>query len=257
MEAGESRDHRARDERGRSEGGTSVSVIVPTYREVENIPLLVERVESVARQSGLDLELLIVDDASDDGTPEAVTSMAKGDWLRLVRRSGERSLSGAVLDGLKLARSENLVVMDADLSHPPEAIPSLVAPLQEGTADFVIGSRFVAGGSIDQSWSALRRLNSWAARVLARPVTAVADPTSGFFALRRESFLSADPIDPIGYKIGLELLVKCGCSRVREVPIHFQDRQQGLTKLGWRQQVEYLEHLRRLIAYRWRNRPPS
>jgi len=110
----------------------SVSVIVPTYKEVENLPLLSERLERVRQNHNLSLELLIMDDDSQDGTEELVSSINK-DWITLVVRKKQRGLSQAVLEGLQSARGEVLVVMDADLSHPPEKIPEmLVARFRDG-----------------------------------------------------------------------------------------------------------------------------
>ena len=141
------------------------------------------------------------------------------------------------------------VVMDADLSHPPEAIPGMIARLDDG-ADFVIGSRYVSGGTTDSNWGLLRWLNSKVATWLARPLTRAKDPMAGFFALRRTTFERATALNPIGYKIGLELLVKCRCVRVDEVPIHFADRQHGESKLSFREQLRYLQHLGRLYSHR-------
>jgi dolichol-phosphate mannosyltransferase len=140
--------------------------------------------------------------------------------------------------------------MDADLSHPPEAIPGLLDALAEG-ADFVVGSRFVKGGSTDDDWGFFRWLNSRVATCLALPLTALKDPMSGFFALRRETFLAGREFNPIGYKIGLELLIKCDCRRVVEVPIHFADRRFGESKLSFREQLRYVQHLRRLYIYKY------
>ena len=235
----------------------SVSIIVPTYREVENVSVLIDRVKSVASAHGWDIEMLIVDDRSDDGTASVVEALGEGDWLRVIIRDGERSLSWAVIEGLRRATHDTLVVMDADLSHPPEAIPRLVEALREPGVDFVFGSRFVRGGATDPGWTAARRLNSLVARLLARPLISLRDPTSGFFALSRARFLAADELAPIGYKIGLELLVKCGCRNIREVPIRFSVRLNGKTKLGLTQRLQYIEHLRRLWAYRVRKRIAS
>ena len=135
-------------QQGRSK--RSVSVIVPTYKEVENLPLLTERLEEVRQKHHLSLELLIMDDDSQDGTEELVSSMDR-DWLTLVVRKEERGLSRAVLEGLRLARGDVLVVMDADLSHPPEQIPEMLVALEKG-ADFVMGSRYTPGGLTDNSW---------------------------------------------------------------------------------------------------------
>jgi dolichol-phosphate mannosyltransferase len=208
----------------------------------------------MAEAHRLSLEMLIVDDQSDDGTKEVVASLGEGDWVRLVVRQGPRNLSWAVIDGLRLATNEVFVVMDADLSHPPEAIPRLIGALAEPGVDFVFGSRHVEGSSTDQRWSVLRRADSMVARLLAMPLTRVRDPTSGFVAVRRETFRRARDLNPTGYKIGLELVVKCGCTNIREVPIHFSQRLHGTTKLGLRQRLQYLRHLKRLMVYRLRQR---
>ena len=228
--------------------GPTVSVVVPTFREVENIPALVERLGRV-RAAGLDLELLVVDDDSGDGTEELLAKLGVP-WCRLIVRKRDRGLSQAVLEGLRQARGDVFVVMDADLSHPPEKIPELVAALASG-ADFALGSRFAAGGSTDDDWGFYRWLNSRVATLLALPLTRVADPMSGFFALRRETFEAGRDLNPVGYKIGLELLVKCGCSRAVEIPIHFSDRRFGESKLSLKEQLKYLQHLRRLYNHRF------
>lgn len=225
-----------------------MSIVVPAFREAANIPELVERIERgvLPRVSGL--ELIIVDDHSRDGTAECVASLARA-WVRLIVRTDERGLSSAVLRGCAEAVNETIVVMDADLSHPPEAIPKMLEELARG-AEFVVGSRYIKGGSTDADWGVFRALNSRVATLLARPFTSINDPMSGFFALRRERFLSAKHVNPIGYKIGLELLVKCGCSRVAEVPIHFANRTRGESKLSMSEQVRYLRHLGRLMVFK-------
>src|SRR5207247_2034186 len=170
----------------------------------------------------------------------------------LLVRTANRGLSPAVLDGLRAARHDRLVVMDADLSHPPEKIPDLLAAL-EGGADFVIGSRYVPGGSTDAEWGLFRWLNSKLATLLARPLTSAKPPMAGFFAWRRGTFEAGVDLNPIGYKIGLELIVKCRCRKIAEVPIHFADRKVGQSKLSFREQLRYLQHLRRLFIYQYPN----
>jgi len=241
----------------RASADRSVSLVVPTFREVENIAALVDRVKAVARAHRLNVQMIVVDDRSDDGTVELVRKLADRDWLEILVRDGERSLSLSVLDGFRRARYDTLVVMDADLSHPPEAIPLLLEALHEPDVDFVVGSRFVPDGSIDPRWTMARRLYSYAARLLVRGLTSLRDPTSGFFALRRRCLSSADALTPIGYKIGLELLIKCRCRTVREVPIHFSERFRGTTKLGARQCLQYLRHILRLYVYRVKTRMKS
>ncbi len=224
-----------------------VSIVVPTYKEAENIRELVERVERAMEGLG-EFEIVIVDDNSADGTDEVVASLARG-WVRLHVRTEERGLSSAVLAGLARARFDTLVVMDADLSHPPEAVPAMVERIAQG-ADFVVGSRYVKGGSTDAAWSVYRHVNSRVATLMARPFTRLRDPMSGFFALRAEDYLATRDLSPVGYKIALELLVKGPFVRVVEVPIHFADRKRGTSKLGLREQALYLKHIARLAAWK-------
>jgi dolichol-phosphate mannosyltransferase len=171
--------------------------------------------------------------------------------VRLIVRKNRRGLSSAVLRGFSEARGWLLMCMDADLSHPPEAIAALVAAVNEPGVQFVLGSRYVAGGSTDRQWGVFRSLNSKVATLLARPFTQAKDPMSGFFVIPRSVFQEADELSPVGYKIGLELIVKCRCRRVREVPIHFADRKFGQSKLGLAEQFRYLRHLKRLADYKF------
>jgi dolichol-phosphate mannosyltransferase len=227
-----------------------VSVIVPTYREAENLPILVRALADALASTPGGYEILVVDDNSQDGTEEACAELAKSFPVRLLVRRQERGLASAVVHGMRAAAGTWLVVMDADLSHPPDAVPALLAPLRAGQADFVVGSRYVSGGSTEEGWGVYRWLNSKVATLLAWPLARVRDPMAGFFALPRQLFESAAPLDPIGYKIGLELLVKCRCRHVVEVPIHFRNRLHGQSKLSLREQVNYLRHLLRLYRFR-------
>ena len=226
-----------------------VTVIVPTYREVENLPLLIERIGKVRDEQGLDIDVLIMDDDSRDGSVELIAARPEK-WVQIVVRTADRGLSPAVLEGFNRGKGDVLVCMDADLSHPPEAIPAMLRKLDDG-ADFVVGSRYAAGGTTSDDWGVLRWINSRAATLLARPLTNLRDPMSGFFALARSTFLAGSNFNPIGYKIGLELLVKCRCERVNEVPIHFEDRRFGESKLTMKQQLLYLQHLRRLYIFKF------
>jgi dolichol-phosphate mannosyltransferase len=231
--------------------GPSVTVVVPTYKEVESIPHLVERLGAVRAGAGLDLELLLMDDQSRDGSEELVRALGLP-WVSMVVRDRDRGLSQAVLDGMRRSTRDVVVVMDADLSHPPEKIPQMLAALADG-AEFVVGSRFAKGGSTDDDWGLFRWLNSRVATLLALPLVSLKDPMSGFFALRRATFLAGRDLNPIGYKIGLELLVKCDCKRVVEVPIHFTDRRFGESKLTLKEQLRYLQHVRRLYNHVYGN----
>jgi len=229
----------------------SVTVVVPTYREVESIPHLIRRLAVLREQSGLDLDLLLMDDDSKDGSVELVESLGLP-WANMVVRHHDRGLSQAVLDGLRSANRPCVVVMDADLSHPPEKIPEMLLALEHG-ADLVVGSRFTPGGSTADDWGVVRWLNSRVATLLAMPLAKLKDPMSGFFAMRRATFLSGHDLNPVGYKIGLELLIKCDCKKVIEVPIHFSDRRHGKSKLTLREQLKYLQHLRRLYIHKYGN----
>jgi dolichol-phosphate mannosyltransferase len=229
----------------------TLSVVVPTYGEAENLGHLIPQISKVLGEHAIDHEIIVVDDDSGDGTEGVMTELrAAGHAARLISRVGERGLSSAVMRGFDEARGVYVLCMDADLSHPPAALPELLAALKSPGVDFVIGSRYVAGGGTDADWGLLRWLNSKGATLLARPFTTAKDPLAGFFALRRETYASAQKLNPIGYKIGLELIVKCNCRNIREVPIQFVDRRYGETKLNLREQLRYLQHLLRLACYK-------
>jgi dolichol-phosphate mannosyltransferase len=237
---------------------TAVSIIVPTYREADNIAPLVTRIAGALESAHTDYEVVIVDDNSRDGINDVVDRLvSEGFPVRLIVRTQERGLSSAVLHGFRAARGDLLVCMDADLSHPPEALPEIIEVLRSGQADFVIGSRYARGGTTDEAWGVFRWVNSRVATLLARPLTRVKDPMAGFFALPRELFERAGPLDPIGYKIALELLVKCPHRKVAEVPIHFSNRVRGSSKLNIREQLRYLRHVARLCRYRLTQRSSS
>ena len=228
---------------------STIDVVVPTFREALNIPLLIDRLAVLKSSSAPHLHLTIVDDDSRDGTEEAIQRL-KLPWVTLIIRTTDRGLSSAVLHGLNSTSGEIIIVMDADLSHPPETIPRMVDELARGS-EFVVGSRYVEGGVTDDNWGFFRWLNSRVATLMARPFTSISDPMSGFFALRRATYSQADFLNPIGYKIGLELLVKCRCIRISEVPIAFTDRILGDSKLSLREQLRYVQHIRRLFLYKY------
>ena len=231
-----------------SAGSTDVTVVVPTYCEAENLPLLIPRIAHALTRHNLRGEILVVDDNSPDNTIAVCQQLACNHPVRLVTRSAERGLSSAVVCGFRQARGSVLVVMDADLSHPPEVVPKLVHACQSPAVDFVIGSRYVQGGSVDPDWGQFRRFNSLVASWLARGLTRAKDPMSGFFAIKKQTFFHGANIRPLGYKIGLELIVRCRCKHLVEIPITFRDRTLGDSKLGLRQQWLYLRQLGRLYA---------
>ena len=228
-----------------------ISVVTPTFREAENLPALIKRIAESLH--GRNYEIIVADDVSGDNTPEVCAELEAEYPVRLLSRTTERGLSPAVIDGIAAAKGSVVVVMDADLSHPPEKIPELAAPLENKDADFVVGSRYVQGGALAGEWPWYRRLNSWGATQFAKPLAPLADPMSGFFALRREDMPPRERLSPIGYKIGLENAVKAGFSKQKflEVPIFFDERAHGESKLTLREQLNYIRHLRRLYHHRW------
>lgn len=235
---------------------TQLSVIVPTFREAENLAVLIPRLQQVFTDANIAGEIIVVDDNSPDDTVGVVQQLARESPVRLLVRRNERGLSSAVIAGMRAAEGDVLLCMDADLSHPPEDVPRLfrqVTTTSSGqSADFVIGSRYTSGGSTETGWGLGRWLNSKAATWMAWPLASVRDPMAGFFALPREAFLrAAERLDPIGYKIGLELLVKTDASRVIEIPIEFRNRLHGESKLSLREQLNYLRHLARLYRFRF------
>jgi dolichol-phosphate mannosyltransferase len=225
-----------------------VSVIIPTYNEAANIVRVVDRCLSAI--SGYRCEVIVVDDNSPDGTWRLVEEQYAGDdRVRVVRRTGDRGLATAVSRGFREASNEYCAVIDADLQHPPEKLPELIEALDSDPAvDVAIGSRHIANGGIE-NWSRARRIVSRGATVLARlgipRVRSVSDPLSGFFAVRR-SVIDDVALDPTGYKILLEILARCDCNRVAEVPYVFREREYGDSKLDGGEYVNFLKHILKL-----------
>ncbi|WP_372824538.1 glycosyltransferase [Pyrococcus kukulkanii] len=229
-----------------------VSIVVPTYNEADNLPLLVERLDRGLRDAGYEYEVLVMDDKSPDGTYEVAKKLAGKYPVRPFLREGPKGLSPAVVDGFREARGDVIVVMDADLQHPPELVPELVGKVLEGY-DIVIGSRYVEGGRIE-NWKWYRRLVSLGAvlfvRVFLPRLKGIKDPVSGFFAVRREVVEEClDRLNPLGFKILLELLVKAKYERVAEVPIVFRERVHGKSKLGAKTILEMVIHTLKLARY--------
>jgi dolichol-phosphate mannosyltransferase len=208
----------------------SVSIIVPTLNEADNIAPLVAQI----RATGVPFrEIVFVDDRSTDGTQEIIRALARDHPVRLIEREpGEIGLAGAVMAGAKAAEGDLLLVMDADLSHPPERINDLLAPLFAGTADMVIGSRYLPGGSTPR-WPLWRRIVSRTGAAFAYPLTGAWDSLSGFFAISRSHLLELGSSNA-GFKIGFETIVRGGRKlRVCEIPIAFRDRARGRSKMSF------------------------
>ena len=208
----------------------SVSIIVPTRNEAENVAMLVSHI--VASDVPFH-EILFVDDDSTDGTRDVIRSLTANHPIRFIEQDhAEPGLASAIMLGAEAAEGELLLIMDADLSHPPERINDLLAPLLAGTADMVIGSRYITGGSTP-GWPFWRRMLSRAGAALAYPLTDVHDSMSGFFAIARSRLLEVAP-PAIGFKIAFEAIV-CASStlRVCEIPVEFRDRARGQSKMSF------------------------
>ncbi|MFC6732993.1 MULTISPECIES: polyprenol monophosphomannose synthase [unclassified Haladaptatus] len=254
VQQGAVREDRTYDESVKTTSGLSVSVIIPTYNESENVERVIDRCRTAL--AGHPFEIVIVDDDSPDGTWRVVSTVYAGDSrIRVIRRTEERGLATAVSHGIRAATYDCCVILDADLQHPPEKIPALLAALESG-ADIAIASRYTAGGGIE-NWSPYRRFVSRGALVIAKllipQVRSVTDPMSGFFAFRRE-LVSGVTLAPIGYKILLELLVRCEYTLVVDVPYVFHQREHGESKLSLREYLDFLEHAFQLA--RWARRYP-
>ena len=220
----------------------AVSIIIPTYNEAENIDLLLERIFAVEDLQCLDYEVVFSDGASTDGTCKFVEKWLDNDRIKLVCSKENEGLSAAVMAGARAAAGEFAVVMDADLSHPPEMIPALVAPLISGACDMAIGSRYTTGGDTPE-WPISRRVSSKIATFPARMWTDVKDPLAGFIAVRRERLASMNR-QVCGFKIGLELLATGEDDlRVKEIPIIFRDRCYGTSKMGVKVMIDYCRQL--------------
>jgi len=225
----------------------TVSVIIPTYNEKDNIAPLLARIDKAL--SGYDYEVLIVDDNSSDGTIEIASELASRYPVKVIVRQNQRGLATAVVHGLRAASGRIIGVMDADLQHPPEVIPELIKALQGG-ADMVVASRYIEGGGCP-NWGLSRKIISRVALVISHlllPSTRpVKDPLSGFFMFRRQN-VDPEKLKPIGYKISLEVMLTGRFQRVVEVPYIFEDRSAGKSKLNPGQQLDYLRHLLSLMA---------
>src|SRR5438874_1260329 len=208
----------------------SVSIIVPTLNEEENIEPLVSQITACAVPFQ---EILFVDDHSTDATRGRIRALAESHPIRLIDQDGsDPGLAAAIMSGARVARGEILLVMDADLSHPTERINDLLSPLFARTADMVVGSRYVKGGSTP-GWPLWRRIVSRVGAALAYPLTGVHDSMCGFFAIPRSRLLELAP-PASGFKIAFETIVHGGRTlSVREIPIAFRDRVRGKSKMSF------------------------
>ncbi|GAA1856401.1 hypothetical protein GCM10009836_40760 [Pseudonocardia ailaonensis] len=223
-----------------------ISVIVPTFNESGNIAELFTRLG--AALAGRAAEVIVVDDSTDD-TPAVVRAESAGRPFPVTlihRETPSGGLGGAVVEGLRAARAPWAVVMDGDLQHPPALVPELVAAAGTGT-QVVVATRYAEGGDGSGLGSTYRHFVSRASKVVAAallggPVSRMSDPLSGFFAVRPAA-LDLDAVDPIGYKILLELVVRSGLTEVAEVGFTFGQRHAGESKSTVREGLRFFKHL--------------
>jgi len=224
------------------------SLVIPTYNEAGGIERLIVALEDVFKRNNLDGEIVIVDDNSPDGTGEIVDRLSQTYPVRCLHRPGKMGLSSGVIDGWKFARpdSEALGAMDGDFSHDINILPKMVEALESGGYGLAIGSRYVPGGGIE-NWPLKRKITSLVAISLAKPLTKVKDITSGYFLVKRSAIQGVE-LDPIGFKIGLEVIAKAHYGNVLEVPFVFTDRVAGESKLNQKEIFNYLKQLGKIYA---------
>jgi dolichol-phosphate mannosyltransferase len=235
----------------------ALALVIPTLREARNIQPLLSRVRAALDPCDFAYEVIVVDDDSRDGIDAIVADLAQEDpRIRLIVRTSERGLSGAVLRGWAETDADLLAVMDADLQHPPELLPKLWAELERGT-DLVVGSRYACGGCM-RGWKVVRQLISRIAIWMTLPVQRTGirahDPMSGFFMVRR-SCIERIELQKSGFKILLEILARAEIRSVTEVPFAFGRRHAGASKANLRVAIDYVALLVRL--YRQKGRTPS
>lgn len=225
-----------------------LGLVIPTLNEEANIGTLLDRVRLNLDGLPIDYELLVVDDDSTDGTGAVVREYSKSDpRVRLLVRVGCRGLAGAVIYGWNHTDANLLGVIDADLQHPPALLPALVTAIQEGQ-DIAIASRYSAGNGTP-GWNPLRRavsmLGTWTTLLLQKPSIRVRDPLSGFFMMRR-TCITGVHLQPEGFKLLLEILVRGNIRSVTEIPYNFGQRFAGKSKASLRVGLDYVVLLGRL-----------
>ncbi len=226
------------------------SLVIPTYNEAGGIERLIATLSDVFASAGLDGELIVVDDNSPDGTGAIVDGLAAKYPVRCLHRPGKMGLSSGVIDGWNYARPDSAYLgsIDADFSHDPKIVPAMVAALDSGKYGLAVGSRYVKGGGIT-NWPMKRIVTSQVACLMAYPLTPIRDITSGFLLVKREALVGV-ALDPIGFKIGLEVAAKAHYGKALEVPYVFTDRIVGESKLNSKEITNYLRQLGRLYAER-------
>lgn len=230
-----------------------VAIVIPTLNEADNVPHLIVRLRSALEAVTLNYEVIVVDDDSTDSTADVVRALSAQDSrVRLLVRKGQRGLAGAVIHGWKHTDATLLGVIDADLQHPPEILPQLLEAIQSGK-DIAIASRYTSSNHDSVAdWNPLRVLISRCTTALTTPLQRkglrVKDPMSGYFVVRRECIEDID-LQPQGFKILLEILVKGRLRKAAEVPYRFGLRHAGSSKADFKVALDYLSLLGKLSRY--------
>jgi len=225
-------------------------MVLPTYNERHRLAELTNALFETTAVAGIDLELIVVDDNSPDGTGTLADELAATRRMRVVHRPGKQGLGTAVVAGFAAASADTLGVMDADFSHPPALVPRMFAAFRATGADVLVASRYVTGGSTP-NWPFKRRVLSRLGCLLARPLSPIRDAASGFFLIRR-STAAGVAIQAGGFKICLELIVRAAPRKLVEMPYRFDDRELGESKMNLREAAGYLVQLRDLYWLRLR-----
>jgi dolichol-phosphate mannosyltransferase len=219
-----------------------LTVVVPTFNEKANVPEIVARLDRVL--ADVPWEVIFVDDDSPDRTAETAKAIAARDSrVRCLKRVGRRGLAGACVEGMLASSAPYVAVMDADLQHDETILPQMLSALVDNSADLVVGSRYIAGGSAS-SFAADRAKFSRTATGLARRLLGVdiADPMSGFFMLKRERLDDVvRELSPVGFKILLDIVLTARRRlRVLEIPYEFRPRRFGESKFDAAIGLEFL-----------------
>jgi len=231
-----------------------VSIIIPTYNESQNILNILKSIGEIIPKH-IFAETIVVDDNSPDGTGKIVEDYLKnvkkiaGYSINIIHRTAKNGLSSAILSGIQNAAGDTIVVMDSDLSHPPQIIPKMIETLKQYQCDIVVASRYITGGKIN-GWNKRRKLISKVATIIAKKGLGVKtnDPMSGFFAFKK-GILKELNFDAIGYKLLLEILVKKRELNVKEIPYTFQNRTFGSSKLNLFTITDYMKSVWKLYRY--------
>lgn len=224
----------------------NVSLIIPTYNEAKNITFLVEEIFNIVDKDKINLEFIIVDDNSPDGTGKIAEDLADKYPIRVIHRSGKLGLGTAVIEGFNLSQREYVGVMDGDMSHNPIILNQMIAALADN--DIVMGSRF-GDGCVIEGWALHRKIISNSGVFMARFLTGVDDPLSGYFFMKKD-VIGGIKLKTTGYKILLEILVKGNYKKVKEFPYIFRMRKYSASKLNTKEFILFLGQIGSYSLYK-------